>query len=77
MIPESITRWVLVGVAFGLSGYYLGANVYPILSTVGCFPDLPVRDLNLVDLAVVGGCKGDTTAYNHRCRVAWWSCTYV
>lgn len=34
VIPESITRWVLVGVAFGLSGYYLGANVYPILSSV-------------------------------------------
>jgi len=33
VIPESITRWVLVAVAFGLSGYYLAANVYPILSS--------------------------------------------
>ncbi|KAF8558692.1 Yip1-domain-containing protein [Imleria badia] len=33
VIPESITRWVLVVVAFCLSGYYLAANVYPILSS--------------------------------------------
>lgn len=34
VIPESITRWTLVGVAFSLSGYYIAANVYPILSSV-------------------------------------------
>ncbi|KAG8216083.1 hypothetical protein J3R82DRAFT_8084 [Butyriboletus roseoflavus] len=33
VIPESITRWVLVGVAFAFSGYYLAVNVYPILSS--------------------------------------------
>ena len=51
VIPESITRWVLVGVAFGLSGYYLGANVYPILSSVSRF--LIVRDPDWVDLAAL------------------------
>ncbi|KAF9238910.1 hypothetical protein BU15DRAFT_88164 [Melanogaster broomeanus] len=33
VIPEPITRWVLVGIAFGLSGYFLVANVYPILAS--------------------------------------------
>jgi len=33
VIPESITRWVFVGLAFSLSGYYLVVNVYPILSS--------------------------------------------
>lgn len=37
VIPESITRWVLVSVGFSLSGYYLAANVYPILSSVSRF----------------------------------------
>ena len=34
MIPVPILRWVLVGVAFALSGYFLVANVYPILASV-------------------------------------------
>lgn len=29
-----IVRWVLVGLGFGLSGWYLAANVYPVLATV-------------------------------------------
>ncbi|KAG9308347.1 hypothetical protein JVU11DRAFT_12113 [Chiua virens] len=33
VIPETITRWALVGAGFGISGYYLGTNVYPILSS--------------------------------------------
>ncbi|EPQ50849.1 Yip1-domain-containing protein [Gloeophyllum trabeum ATCC 11539] len=33
VIPVPIIRWVLVGVAFGLSGYFLVANVYPILAS--------------------------------------------
>ncbi|EIN14550.1 Yip1-domain-containing protein [Punctularia strigosozonata HHB-11173 SS5] len=33
VIPVPILRWVLVGVAFGLSGYFLVANVYPILAS--------------------------------------------
>ncbi|KAG1867528.1 hypothetical protein C8R48DRAFT_772020 [Suillus tomentosus] len=32
VIPISILRWVLVGLAFCLSGYFLVANVYPILA---------------------------------------------
>lgn len=34
VIPVPILRWVLVGVAFALSGYFLVANVYPILASV-------------------------------------------
>jgi hypothetical protein len=34
VIPVPIVRWVLVAIAFGLSGYFLVANVYPILSSV-------------------------------------------
>lgn len=30
----AILRWVLVGVAFATSGYFLVANVYPILASV-------------------------------------------
>jgi len=33
VIPVPIVRWVLVGIAFALSGYFLVANVYPILAT--------------------------------------------
>ncbi|KAI0311083.1 Yip1-domain-containing protein [Amylostereum chailletii] len=33
IIPVAIVRWVLTGVAFGLSGYFLVANVYPILAS--------------------------------------------
>ena len=32
--PSSILRWVLTGVGFVISGYFLCANVYPILQTV-------------------------------------------
>ncbi|KAJ7510615.1 hypothetical protein B0H11DRAFT_1955470 [Mycena galericulata] len=33
VIPVPIVRWVLVGLAFGLSGYFLVRNIYPILSS--------------------------------------------
>jgi len=33
VIPVPIVRWVLVGVAFGISGYFLVANIYPILAS--------------------------------------------
>ncbi|TFK25435.1 Yip1 domain family protein [Coprinopsis marcescibilis] len=32
VIPVPIVRWVLVGVGFGLSGWFLAANIYPILA---------------------------------------------
>jgi len=38
VIPIPILRWVLVGVAFSLSGYFLIANVYPILSSAEAKP---------------------------------------
>lgn len=34
VIPVPVLRWVLVGIAFGLSGYFLCANIYPILAAV-------------------------------------------
>ncbi|KIJ28533.1 hypothetical protein M422DRAFT_214747 [Sphaerobolus stellatus SS14] len=33
VIPVPIVRWVLVGAAFGLSGYFLIRNVYPVLAS--------------------------------------------
>ncbi|PVF93629.1 Yip1-domain-containing protein [Serendipita vermifera] len=33
IIPVPILRWALCSVAFGLSGYFLVSNVYPILAT--------------------------------------------
>ncbi|KAJ7447002.1 hypothetical protein FB451DRAFT_1355013 [Mycena latifolia] len=33
VIPVPVVRWALVGIGFGLSGYFLVRNVYPILST--------------------------------------------
>ncbi|KAJ7921373.1 hypothetical protein B0H13DRAFT_2230605 [Mycena leptocephala] len=33
VIPVAAVRWSLVGVAFGLSGYFLVRNVYPILAS--------------------------------------------
>jgi len=44
IIPVPIVRWVCVGIAFGLSGHFLYANVYPVLAAVstdssnGCQP---------------------------------------
>ncbi|PPR03408.1 hypothetical protein CVT24_012703 [Panaeolus cyanescens] len=33
VIPVPLLRWALVFVAFGLSGWFLGANIYPILAS--------------------------------------------
>lgn len=33
VIPVPLLRWILVFVAFGLSGYFLVVNIYPILAT--------------------------------------------
>ncbi|KAJ7455049.1 hypothetical protein FB451DRAFT_969146, partial [Mycena latifolia] len=33
VIPVPVVRWALVGIGFGLSGYFLVCNVYPILCT--------------------------------------------
>ncbi|KAJ7717178.1 Yip1-domain-containing protein [Mycena olivaceomarginata] len=33
VIPEPTVRWTLVGIAFGLSGYFLVRNMYPILAS--------------------------------------------
>ncbi len=34
VIPVPLVRWILVGVAFCVSGYFLVANVYPVLASV-------------------------------------------
>lgn len=34
VIPISLVRWILCGVAFLLSGFFLVANVYPVLASV-------------------------------------------
>lgn len=34
VIPVPIVRWTLVGIAFLVSGYFLVANIYPILASV-------------------------------------------
>jgi len=33
VIPVPLVRWVLVAIGFGISGYFLFANVYPILTS--------------------------------------------
>jgi hypothetical protein len=38
IIPVPIMRWVCVGIAFGLSGHFLFANVYPVLAAVSADP---------------------------------------
>ncbi|EMD40551.1 hypothetical protein CERSUDRAFT_111150 [Gelatoporia subvermispora B] len=38
VIPVSLVRWILVGVGFLVSGYFVGANVYPILATADAKP---------------------------------------
>ena len=37
VIPVPLLRWGLVALAFGFSGWFLAANIYPILATVGFF----------------------------------------
>lgn len=41
--PVNILRWSLVALAFGLSGYFLFRNIYPILASVSTL--LPSDDL--------------------------------
>ncbi|KAJ7066935.1 Yip1-domain-containing protein, partial [Mycena amicta] len=38
VLPFASVRWGLVGIAFGLSGYFLVRNVYPILATAEAKP---------------------------------------
>jgi len=38
VIPVPLVRWILVGIAFLLSGYFLVANVYPILAAADAKP---------------------------------------
>jgi len=33
IIPIALFRWILCGVGFSLSGYFLVANVYPVLAS--------------------------------------------
>lgn len=40
MIPVPILRWALVGVAFGLSGWFLGSSIYPVLASVSNCPSI-------------------------------------
>jgi len=34
IIPIAIFRWILSGIGFVLSGYFLVANIYPVLVSV-------------------------------------------
>lgn len=34
-MPIALLRWILCGAAFALSGYFLVANIYPVLVSVG------------------------------------------
>lgn len=65
VIPIPIVRWVLVGGAFGLSGYFLFRNVYPILTSV-C--SIPSDSIILTMLYYIDRTKGDTSARHHSCR---------
>lgn len=38
VIPVPVVRWVLVGIAFLLSGAFLVMNIYPILASVSHNP---------------------------------------
>ena len=59
VIPVPLLRWALVGVAVGLSGWFLVANVYPILATVSIFAVVAVFALTVP----LGGSKGDSLAH--------------
>ena len=43
IIPVPIVRWVCVGIAFGLSGYFLFSNVYPVLAAVSANPSNKIQ----------------------------------
>ena len=36
-MPIALLRWVLCGIAFALSGYFLVANIYPVFASVCLF----------------------------------------
>ncbi|KAA1474513.1 Yip1-domain-containing protein [Dentipellis sp. KUC8613] len=45
VIPVPLVRWVLTGIAFAVSGYYLVKNVYPVLASAD---QKPVRLLIII-----------------------------
>ena len=44
--PFPIARWVLTGIAFLVSGWFLVANVYPVLATVRPSSQIYIRELS-------------------------------
>ena len=58
VIPVPILRWTLVGLAFVISGYFLVANVYPILASVR--PPFALLTPRVLPNSPSGGAKGHT-----------------
>ena len=58
IIPVPLVRWVLVALAFGQSGYFLVANVYPILATVS--QQRNSERGSLLTMAIIGRSKSDS-----------------
>ena len=61
IIPVAILRWVLSGIGFALSGYFLVANIYPVLVSVR-HPYLFFSDDDLTSLFYVGEPEASTAS---------------
>ena len=68
IVPIALLRWVLCGIAFALSGYFLVANIYPVFASV-CYPQI----VSFIPFTFnVGGPKV-TPVSDYRRRGATWS----
>lgn len=73
IIPVALLRWVLSGIGFALSGYFLVANIYPVLVSVR-HPSLlsPMHDLKPIspyagepEASTASNCCGSSATRSH------------
>jgi hypothetical protein len=67
IIPIALLRWILSGIGFALSGYFLVANIYPVLVSVRHLISISPIALTLSPLNVGGSQGGAASDCCDRC----------
>lgn len=66
VIPVPLVRWILVGAAFLLSGFFLVSNIYPILAAVSFAHSVSDH----TDIVPIGRPEGSSTHCRRSCADA-------